>query len=353
MKIQNNVSKQVSAKQISGCMLVMLLIGLSGCDWFSKDKKIGSSNTDTFVGKDSEVIVSMNGKPLITQASLQQEIDDLVESNPQFKRIMETIDQTQFKRNFTEGFTNQAIVDHYIIDKKIDQSEAYIKEMERMMRSVKHMLNTKFFSQNLVVDVSDTEARAFYDKNKECMPNLIIAQGGVKTLGLKFASEAKAKEFVAKVNELKGDFYKAAAAVQLKDKVQDFKFVNDQSVGIDSKLKDAIGGFTQFPTVEIIKVDDKTFWVVQALEKQEATYQPYEQIRENLIKMLQQEKRAEQIEKEVAKLRADYKVEIKEDYFGTPNVSKSEKNNMMSAQDDNDTMPVQVEDIDQESVYKE
>ncbi len=353
MQVQNNISKQ-----ITGFTIVILLVGLSGCDWFSKNKKESFSGTTPIAdnvgsagsvsGQDANAIVFMNGKPFITEAFLQEEIDVLIESNPQFKNVMKSIDMNRFKRDFVDGLVNQAIVDHYIVDKKIDQSEAYTKEMERMtrlvMRSVKNMLNTKFFSQNLVVHVSDADARKFYEQNKECMPNMIIAQGGVKASGVRFDSEVKAKEFAAKVGEYQGDFQKAAAAAQLADKVQDFKLVNDQSVGLNPKLKLAIGELTQFPTVEIIKVDDKAFWVVQALEKQEPKYQPYEQIKANLIKMLEAKEHEKLIEEEVKKLRDEYNVKINESYFGGSQEPASEELDMV---------PVEVEDIDQESVYKE
>ncbi|MDP3889351.1 MAG: peptidylprolyl isomerase, partial [bacterium] len=249
----------------------------------------GMQSTD-----DKDVLVWMDGKPLITIEKLKTEKNDLMESNPQLRAMIAFMDEKQLDRNLTDGLTNQAVVDKYVASNKIDQSKEYKQEMDRMMRSVKHMLNTKFFAQELSIVVGDAQVKEFYDKNKESMPNLLVSRGGVKAEGVLFNSQAKAQDFVKKVQEV-GSFQKAAEATGMKDKVKDFKLVHDQSLGMDNTLRDEIVKLNKFPTNKVIRVDDKTYWVVHASAKEETKYRPLDQVKGDLKLFLEKEKRAEML----------------------------------------------------------
>ncbi|MCX5925214.1 MAG: peptidyl-prolyl cis-trans isomerase [Candidatus Dependentiae bacterium] len=325
MKLQKSIHKQVT-----GVALVALLAALPGCtNWFSGDKgtskdAMSSENGATSAtakestsSQDSATIVFIDGKPLITVKRLEKEKNDLMESNPQLKQMLPLMPAKQLDRNLAEGLTNQEVVAKYIADKKIDTSKEYLEEMERIQQSVKHMLNNKFFSQNLKAEVSDSEVKDFYDKKKNQIPQLLISQGGVKASGVQFNTAEKAQAFVAKINEHKGNLQKAADAAPTKEKVQNFNLVNEQSIGIDAQLRDKIVALKKVPTTEVIKIDDKTFWVVQATEKQEAKYQPFEAIKAELAKHLEQKKHEELLEAEVKKLHDTYKITFNEEYFVT------------------------------------
>lgn len=323
MKLQKSIHKQVT-----GVALIALLATLPGCtNWISGDKTTGTGATlsennakmapeqETTSLNTADAIVFMDGKPLITVEILEKEKNDLMESNPQLKQMLPLMPPKQLDRNLAEGLTNQAVVARYITDKKIDTSKEYLQEMDRIQQSVKHMLNNKFFSQNLKAEVSDAEIKDFYDKYKSQIPQLLLSHGGVKASGIQFNTQAKAQEFLANVNENKGNLQKAADAAPTKEIVQNFNMVNEQSINLDAPLRDKIVALKKVPTTEVIKIDDKTFWVIQATEKQEPKYQPFELVKAELGKHVEQKKHEELLETEVKKLHDTYKITFKDDYF--------------------------------------
>lgn len=316
-------------KQVTGVALVALLTGLPGC-WFANDKN--NSKETTTPAKDmlttkqqavvpadnSTVLVLMDGNPIVTVDSLEREKAELLEANPQFKDML----PKSFDRNLAEGITNQAIVDKYIIDNKINATADYEKTKKRMEASVVQMLNNKFFQDKITVDVSDAEIQKFYDDHKDNTPQLLISHGGTKAVGVQFNTQEAAQAFLAKAIELKGNVQKAAEADKVK--VQNFNLVNEQSIGLNPQLRDKILAIKKVPNTEIIKVDDKAFWVVQATEKQEAKYQPLAHIKQDIAKHLEQDKRTRLLEEEIKKLRDQYKVEFKAENFAADDQKEQE-----------------------------
>jgi hypothetical protein len=139
------------------------------------------------------------------------------------------------------------------------------------------------------------------------MPDLLISRGGIKAVGVSFDKMAAAQDFLAKAKASK-DITKAAQAAQLSKNVQDFKMVNDQSVGIDSALRDKILEIKKVPAVELIKLSDNKIWVVSATEKEEAKYRPFEQIKSGLEQLVKREKSNEVFEQELNKLKKNIKL---------------------------------------------
>ena len=273
-----------------------------------------------------EVIVTMNGIPIVTSDSLTSEKNKLIEANPQFKMMLAMMDPKQFERNLSEGLMNQAIVDKYIEDKNISSSQEYISELQEGYKAVERMINTKFFSQDSQVTVSDADAKSFYDKNKEIMPDLLVSRGGVHAVGINFDTRVAAEEFL-KLAE-KSDLETAAASQGVQGKLADFKLVNDQSIGIPEKIKTEILSSTKVPATTIITENDNAHWVVRLSDKQEAQYIPFEQIKSQIKEYLEKEKRTELFDKEVEQLKQEYNIIINEDYFAT---DESQNDSMMQS----------------------
>ncbi len=323
-------TKQVINKNSAGFLAIALLMLLPSCallDWV-KDKLGMDKPTEqvqpiaqeraaavTMPSDGSQVLVWMDNKPLITQESLETEKRELIESNPQLKAMIGMMDPKQLDRNLADGLTNRAIVSKYIIDNRIDQKVEYVKEYNRMLQSVKDMLNTKYFTEAFPAKVTDAEAKDFYEKNKDAIPTLLISRGGVNAMGAAFANEQDAQDFLNKVKAAKNDIKKAAKDAELGDKVKDFKLVHDQSLGINNKLREKIVGIRSFPMVEMYRIDDDAFWVVSATGKEEPKYKSFNEVKEDLKQMLEKEKTMEQFEKEVERLKKEYNIKLNEEYF--------------------------------------
>jgi hypothetical protein len=303
-------------KKILVGSVVATLSFLPGC----VDKFKGNDNqvaAESITARESvpmtgEVLVTMRGVPAITTDSLEKEKEKLLKANPQLKQALAFMDSREVDRNILEGLVHQKVVDAYIIDNKIDQQPAYQAELRDLCESMERMLNSKYFSERNPVSVSEADMKNFYEANKE--KTLRISQGGIAATGIEFADGAAARAFAARAKTSPGGFKKVAQDDNLNAKIKDFKLVNNQSVGIDDKLRDKIVAIKTVPSIEIFEINGM-FWVINATSKEEPKYVPYEQIRDRIKEQLEQQKRVEVFTKDVDALKKEYDVQINEEYF--------------------------------------
>ena len=256
----------------------------------------------------SEVLVFLDGKPLITRNKVEEAKVDMLEMNPRLKQMVGLMDQKQLDLNIIQGLISQAVVDRYITNKGIDARADYRQELDRAVRSIKQMLNTKFFTQDFPVNVSQAEIRAFYDKNKEIIPDLLISHGGTRAACVSFDKEDDARAFAKKVTDYKDDIKKAVQEAGLADRFKDFRLINAQSTGIEPSLREKILAMQKVPGTEVCALDNGTYYVVTATGKEEAKYQPFEQVEAGIKEYLEREKRVQVYEQEINKLVNEYKI---------------------------------------------
>lgn len=339
MDMENN---KVCGKYLGLIVIVSLTI-LPSCkllDWFrgkpAEERVIEKASLAQVAKKPEkvltgDVIVSMNGRAVVTTDSLAAEKEKLFKSNPQIKSMIAFMDEKEFYRNLAEGLMNQEIVTRYIKESSISETPDYKEDLQEGYQAIERMINTKYFSQTFDVSVSASAVRDFYEKNKEVMPNLLISRGGIASKGVEFGNEAQAKEFLAKVAEQK-DIDKAAKSAGLK--VKDFKLVHAQSLGIETGLRNKIVAMKAVPSTELLTVNNR-FWVVSATKKEEAKYRPFEQVQENIKEFLAKEKRAERFDQEINRLKSQYNVVINEDYFKADKETAGAKTGSSKAQNNN------------------
>src|SRR5690606_38312810 len=265
-----------------------------------------------------DIIVTMNGKPVITSSVLEAEKENIFKSNPQIKAAVAFMDPKVLDRNLIDGLVSQVLVDEYVSEQGLDLSAEYQAELADAFKAIKRMLNAKFFSQKFQVAVTDSEASKFYEANKDSIPGLLMSQGGIVASGIQFDNEASAKDFIAKVKLANNNFARAAQQEGITGTIKDFKVVNSQSIGIDSVLRDKIVGIKTVPSVELILANGE-IWVVNAVAKEAAKYRPFEQVKDSIKQELEKNKRGEMFEVEINKLRDKYSVVINEDYFKNGN----------------------------------
>lgn len=315
MRTQGFFSQKINVSLLAGLLLL-----LSGCDWFGKkeQKAVVKKQIANQIPLTGDVLISWQenkteGVPLVTSSSLQVEKEKLLKTNPQLKMMIEAMDERQLDRSLSEGLMNQAIVDRYIEEKEIDKKQDYQAELQEGYKAVERMINTKFFSQALPIQVTDAEVKDFYEKNKNVVPDLLISRGGTEAMGMMFDDEKMANDFLRETKEQK-NLQKAAQKMGLTDKVKDFKVVNEQSIGIEAPLREKIVNMKTTPGTELLKVDDK-FWVVYTSKKNEPKYRPLGQVKDNIKQFLEKEKRSEKFDEEMTKLKKEYKVVVNEAYF--------------------------------------
>lgn len=265
-----------------------------------------------------EALITMDGTPIVTVNSLQSEKEKLLDANPQLKQMLDYMDPAQLDRNLAEGLMNQVIVDRYIGEQGVDQLPAYKKELRDGIKAVERMVNTKFFTQSFDVNISDADVKKFYESNKDAMPHLVISRGGVRAMGVPFDNAQAAQTFADAVKAQKNDIQKVAEAQGKKDQLRDFMSVNQQSFGVEPELKNKIMAITSTPSVNVVTLADGTAWVVVAQSKDATQYRPYDEVKADLKDYLEKEDRAKRFDAEMSKLKSQYNVVMKEEFFGTP-----------------------------------
>lgn len=307
MKNKNFVNQKFAL-----ALLLVPVVFLPSCapwNWL-KEKMCGTKANSIAANDSSAVIVSMKGHPVITTQSFDKEFDQLIEENPHLKSVLAIMPDA--KKNFLTGMINQEVVDAWVAENRVDQKAEYQRELDRMMRSVRRMLNTKYFGLEHPVQVSENEVNEFYEKNKDSMPDLMLSRGGVQAEGVSFEREADAKAFLAKAREMK-NVRKAADAAKVSKHYRDFKLVNAQSLGMDAALRDKVVALEKVPSMCVVKVSDNSFWVVSASHREETKYRPLEQVKAGLEQFVAKEKRMELFDKEIGKLKTDYNVVVNEE----------------------------------------
>jgi len=274
-----------------------------------------------------EVLVSMKGKAVITTDSMADEKERFLNWYPQFRQVLPVMDPKEVDHLILEQVITQKIIDEYIAENKIDQTESYKKDLAAAIENIVRMLNAKHFGENLVVSVSDAEIKEFYEANKDSMPGIIVSQGGISTTGIEFSDESTARAFMTKAKSVPGGFKKAAQDEGLTAQIKDFKLVNAQSIGVDAQLRDKIVGIKTVPAIELFAVDGK-FWVVNATSKEEPKYRPYDQLKDRLKQQVEQNKKMELLQEKLNKLREQFKIEINEDYFKPGDMMEEEEEAM-------------------------
>ena len=262
----------------------------------------------------SAVLVTMNGKPLITKNMLESEKQKLFESNPQLQAMAGLMDSRQLDRNLVDGLASRAAIREYIEKVKVRESDEYRESFAALVQRLQDALDSQFFVKAFPVEVSDAEVKEFYEANKAMIPNLMLSSGGVESKGVSFTDEAAAKDFATKVRAGKNDLSKVAREENLASKVKDFKLVNAQSLGMDEELRDKITVIKKTPTVETFKVG-KEYWVVAASRREEPKYRPLEQVSAELKQALEKEKTMKRFEEEVGRLKSEYQIVINEEQF--------------------------------------
>jgi hypothetical protein len=301
--------------QVSSLALVLLL---SGCNWFGGKKE--AAETTEKVGlheavSGDTVIATMGGKPVLTVKEFEERFEQLLQGQPQLRAMLQYM--PDLKIDVAKSLVSQSVIDEWVQQNSLDKQDKYKKDLEQAETQAKKIVNVKYFRDACVKPVTATDVKKYYDEHKDEHPELLLSRGGVPASGISFDKEADAKAFLTKVTGKNAEeFKKIAEADKLGAKVRNFGFVNAQSLGMDAVLRDKITA-SKKSGADLIKVNDKTFWVVHVGAKQETKYRPFEEVKAGLEKFLANRKMEEAMEQRLEELKAKYDVKINEDVLKT------------------------------------
>ena len=302
---------------LTGAVALSLLV-IPACKWFSGDKCCGQDESAAVcVGgiehpsDGTPIVATMNNEPIITQASLEKEYEQLLVDQPQISQMLPLLGGKQgLEERLINALADRNVLRKWVMDQKVSDQADYQKEHARVVATVTDMLNMKWFNKQNQVIVADKQVKEFYEQNKTSMPELLVSQGGVKAVGIKFDTKAAADAFAKKAKEKKNDLQATAKEAGLSDKIEDFRLVHSQSIGIAPALRDKILSIGRCPVLEVFKVDDAAYWVVKASAKEDPVYREYAQIKDQLQRYMEEKEREKMVTAQMEQLKKQYNVKI-------------------------------------------
>lgn len=295
--------------QVSSLALILLL---SGCEWFgSKKEAVAEKAGAKEVISGDVVIATMDGKPVLTLKEFEERFEQLLNGQPQLRAMLQYM--PDLKLDVAKSLVSQSVIDKYVEESGVDKQKEYKNDLEQARMQAQKIVNVKYFRNACVTPVTEADVKRYYDEHKDEHQELLLSRGGVPAVGVSFEKDADAKAFLTKVTGKHAEeFKKIAEAEKLGAKVRNFGFVNAQSLGIDAVLRDKIIAFKKV-AAELIKVNDKTFWVVHVGAKEETKYRPYEEVKAGLEKFLANRKMEEAMEHKLDELKAKYNVKMNDE----------------------------------------
>ncbi len=328
----HNMSTQVfQSKRFYGVAVAALMV-LSGCG----EKKSASSNSAGSSSADgATVLCTIAGKPVITAAQFEQYFNQFVAQNPRIQGMIQFFPNA--KQEIFKTMANEEIVAYWAEQNNITQDAEYQRELEQAIQMVKRGLAAKNFQDKHIgkVSVSDSEMKDYYEAHKN--PDLIVSPGGVKAVGVEFATKALAQAFLDKAKVNPKNFASVAAAD--KQKVREFAPINSFSFDVDKNVKDKVSDLKTFPSVILVQGADNKFWVVAALSKEETKYRTMDEVRDGIKSVIERDKLAKIWTDKLDDLRKKYDIVENAEFF---EAAKPEAGAMPLSQEDLASLAQQV-----------
>ena len=126
-----------------------------------------------------DVLVMMNGIPIIKRNDIDQEKKRLFTLNPDLEEAwirLDTFDTKEIDHNLLHGLVTEKIINEYLVSHNITTSDEYLTELKYMYEEQRRALNARYFSKPIVVTVSESEIKDFYETHKDNMLRLSVEE---------------------------------------------------------------------------------------------------------------------------------------------------------------------------------
>jgi hypothetical protein len=276
----------------------------------AEDKVSGSQISDSDKG---EVLLSIDGKAVLYAQDFEDQKAIAQESNQQLNMILQMMPDIEYTMLFKSMEANY-LMKESVIRAGIDQKPEFIKQSRQYHDALDLQLYMKYYEEANPINVTEHEAEAYYKAKRDQIPGLIISPAAINIVYVEFDSKAHAENFAAKVKDGSEKHFKTAvkeAHLTIKNMV-----VSSDST-VDESLKNSVLAATKFPSKEIVKIDDNSYWVVGILKKKNPEYRSFDtpEIKAGITKMCKDEKREAELTKQVERLYKEYKVVENKAYF--------------------------------------
>ncbi|OGB86548.1 hypothetical protein A3J41_02315 [candidate division TM6 bacterium RIFCSPHIGHO2_12_FULL_38_8] len=301
----------------SVAFLIFGLLFLAGCAWFSSsDGKLGSRGS-------SSVLLEINGKSALSVQEYEEQLDMARKANAQIDMLLQMMPNAE-KDILFRGMVTAKLMQAWAEHKGVDKAAEFKKQRQQLHDAMDSQLYMKYFDDAHPVEVSDTDVANYYYAKKDIIPALTLTPGGVEVTFVRFEGKNKAENFLAKAKDVKKAATFKNLASESKQTASD-AIINKTSPFADV-VKTAILEIKKFPSVHLIKAGENAYWVVLAAGKSETKYRDLStpEIQQGLKKMLMDERKGQQLEAEIEKLKQQLNVVEHTKYFEDKAQQKSE-----------------------------
>ncbi len=305
-------------KQFAFCAF-LLVTGLffTGCELFKKSDQKGYGAASG----SSDVLMSIDGVPVLTVAEYEQRLEMARKANPQIEMFLQIMPNAERELIF-RGISMYQLMKAWADKEGITKTAEFKEQQKHMHEAMDMQLFMKYFDDAHPVRVDDSDIEKYYHDKKDVIPGLMLSVGGVETSYVRFDSKAKAQAFFDKVKEVRKEDTFKKVAQDAKQHVGN-SVINEKSPFSDA-LKKSVLDLKKFPSVQLVKVSDDTYWVLFASGKSETKYHDLKspQVQQGLRKMVEDERKSEQAEKVMSKLKQDLNVQENKTYFDEKEAKK-------------------------------
>ena len=299
-----NIQKKIYATVFA--LGVMGFVAKTHCPWwwpFDDSNQSTSHQQDVDHNHvEGEVLLTINGKPVLGSDDYEAQLDMARQSNPQVDALLNMMPNAE-KDFVFKGVATGKLMQAWAEKEGIDKTPEFKKQRKQLHDAMDLQLFMKYFDDAHPVHVSDDDIKKFYDEKKDTIPGLMTSPGGVQVAYIRFDSKDSAQEFLAKAKEVKNlkEFNKVAKEHSL-SVVEDT--VNQKS-HLSDAIKNTVSDIKKFPSARMVKVGDNSYWVLYATGKSEAKYHDINlpQVQQGLKKMISDESKEKQLESLIEELK--------------------------------------------------
>jgi len=319
--------KQRIAMWLPAALLLTVLPGCPIMDWFKE--QFGSQNPRAEKQQDTSsdqrqsaahnnegqaVVYSTEGVA-VSQEQFQQHLDAMKESQPEMEQVLAFTPaekQKEIYKQIADMMANQYVLVKYVENERLTETEEYQRNYRMLEDQMRKTLASQMFQNRIMQDVqqniSDSEARQYYEQNKVNMsyfqPDAFIKEnGGVKASVLKADNQEQAQKIADQARQ--SDLKQAAREFDKSGAVQSETF-NQQTT---EPSREVVNKVIRMQNGDLPKVDTVGSYVVYASNVVNPTYADFENVKESIKNYMINESAQQYYSQKIQELRETYDVQ--------------------------------------------
>lgn len=258
------------------------------------------------------------GTPIVTDADFQEALQVVIAAQPQLGQALPFLpkeQQRELYKNILDSYlTDNWLIKKYVQLKGLDQTAEAIQQRKQLEKYILITYNSQLFDANVAdsIAITDSQAEKFYKDNRGSSQLFtedvfFVKKPGIKTIAVAADNEQQAQEMLAKARAEKDLF---VAAASFNKTANELGFIDPQLPMLERPLAKALDSMRTFPAFTTVKLQNGAILVIQGVERQQAEYTPFEQVKEEVKRVMLNQEFAKKRSEILQNLRKEYGVEV-------------------------------------------